>query len=179
MEVDKVANMEVDMVANMEVDMVANMKVDMVADMKVDLVAGKVADRVANMVANVEVNKVADMVNDMDFSSSCCCIFCITDSLRCNMLVQLCAFVEVMVVAHGRRWLANATPPPQVSITPWFINMSDGGEEKADQLQHPLLHQDVRALWRIFSPPLNKCLPRLIWITPSVNTINQDHSLIL
>ena len=49
--------------------------VDKVADMKVELVAGKVDDRVANMVANVEVNKVADMVNDMDFSSSCCCIF--------------------------------------------------------------------------------------------------------
>ena len=58
----------------------------------------------------------------------------------------LCAVVQLMVVASGRRWLANASPPPPVSITPWFINMSDVGEEKAHQLHQPLLYQDVRAL---------------------------------
>ena len=67
-----------------------------------------------------------------------------------------------MVVATGRRWLANATPPPPVSIAPWFINMSDVGEEKAHQLHHPLFYQDVRALrsWiKIFPRPLliNPC----------------------
>ena len=35
-----------------------------------------------------------------------------------------------MVVASGRQWLANASPPHAVSITPWFINMSDVGERK-------------------------------------------------
>ena len=62
-----------------------------------------------------------------------------------------------MVVATGRRWLANASPPPPVSITPWFINMSDVGEEKAHELHHPIFYQDVRGLHEDFPPSTNSC----------------------
>ena len=82
----------------------------------------------------------------------------------------------------GRGWLANATPPWPVSITPWFINMSERAGEKK-HINYPI-HSRIkmsgpRKLENFSPQTINPGRISPIWIPLSVNTINQDHSPIV